>query len=296
MASLVASYEPSFSRTLMWVAAGHALLILILLLAIWWTPARARETKFINLVPMGELVRGTPTATAQAAQAPAAAPAPAPEPTPAPPVTTSPKPAAPKLVVKPTEAPDPQPVAKPKAEPRPAPTPEPKPAPPVAKKEPVPPKKTERPKIKVSLKEVKRPSDTPKKVALRTPSEPEQVLAKLDAVLKKAGSIAAPDRPRRSGAPDGTEDDFSAYYLLIRNQMFGAWDHPLHLMDQRLVTVVRIELDPSGRILDVQLEQSSGNDEHDASALAAARSVRKISRPLPPGMDPQVNITFRLTR
>jgi len=307
MATFIASYEPSFSRTLMWVAAGHAVLILILLLAIWWTPAQARPVKFINMVPMGDLVQGTPESTNNVAQAraaappPQAAPAPTPPPQPAPP--KAPVQAKPtKLVVKPT----PQPEAKPEPKPTPKPVakaepkPEPKPAPKkVAKAEPKPEPKPKKKKIKVSLKEVSRPdqkASKPVKLAARTPSQAEEVLAKLNNVLEKAGSLKAPNLDLKSGARNGSDNDFGDYYALIRRQMFSAWDRPAHLAGKPYTTIVQVKLSPSGQILDAWLEETSGNDEHDRSALEAVHTVKKIARPVPKGMDPQVNITFRPSR
>jgi len=317
MASVLAAYqayEPSFSRTLMWVAAGHAVVIFLFLLVFWWTPSRAEPVKFINMVPLGDLVQGTPDAPSAPAkpQAVAAVLAPPPTPTPAPPepVQAQVEPAPPvapakprptKLVVKPTPALEPVAQVEPKPEP-PAPKkkvekPQPKV---VAKTEPPKPKKKK--KIKVSLKTVQRPEtktsqkSEPVKVALRTTPKPDEVMAKLDAVMKKAGSFNAPNLASRSGSQNGNDHDFSDYYRLIRDQMFGAWKHPRHLLGQGLSTIIQIELSPQGKVKDVQLVRSSGNDEHDATALAAVRSVSKIRRPVPEGMDPRVEINFRLQR
>lgn len=316
MASMLATYptyEPPFNRTLMWVAAGHGALILLLLLALWWSPTRPRPVKFINMVPMGDLVGGTPDAPRATAQpvaavvptppasptppAPKAAPAAVvtsaepmaapPEPTPAP---QPPKSAPPKLVVKPS----PQPEAK--AKPKPEPEKQPKVA---IKKEKPAPAKPKKKKIEVTLKEVTRPAPSkskPVKVAVRTTPRPEEVMAKLDAVIQKAGSLAAPNLAARSGSQDGSDNNFSDYYRLIRDQMFGAWSHPRHLLGRGLSTIVQIELTPSGKIMEVRLIRSSGNDEHDASALAAVRAVPQIRRPLPEGMDSRVEINFRLQR
>lgn len=316
MASVLAAYqayEPSFSRTLMWVAAGHAVVIFLFLLIFWWTPSRAEPVKFINMVPLGDLVQGTPDAPSAPAKPQAVAAAPPPAPTPAPPepvpaqvepapAPTPVKPRPTKLVVKPTPAPEPVAKQEPKPEP-PAPkkkVEKPKPKA-VAKTEPQKPEKKKKKKIKVSLKTVKRPESKttksePVKVALRTTPKPEDVMAKLDAVMKKAGSISAPNLASRSGSQNGTDNDFSDYYRLIRDQMFGAWKHPRHLLGQGLSTIIQIELTSSGNVKDVQLVRSSGNDEHDATALAAVRSVSKIRRPLPEGMDPRVEINFRLQR
>lgn len=316
-----------FRRTLGWVAIVH--LVFLLFLGAWSLsrPKPPEPIKFLNMLPVGNLVHGRPgpsegPVVGKKFEAPAPAPPapstpsrpqppkavePPPEPTPAPEPTVAPEPTptpAPKL-------PDPTSWSQEKAKP-------PKVTKPVAKPTPAP--ATEKPKIKVDLNEIERPSNSTRsrpstQLAKAQPSdvdgtEPggkgkaregvrgmtaEGVAERLGKELKASGVDKAVGIGP-SGSPNGSGTGENAwYYTLIRDQMYQAWNMPISLAGKKLQTLIRIFVEKNGTITKVDLVRSSGNKEHDDSALAAVHRVGRIRAPLPEGMDGNIDINFRLT-
>ena len=62
--------------------------------------------------------------------------------------------------------------------------------------------------------------------------------------------------------------------------------------------MVKIHVEKDGRVPPelVTLEQSSGNQAYDQSALDATRSLGYLLQPLPDGCPPDIHINFKLTR
>ena len=80
--------------------------------------------------------------------------------------------------------------------------------------------------------------------------------------------------------------------------MYEAWQTPGQVasFDKKLVTTVMLRVARDGRILDVRLQNSSGNKLMDDSVLAAARSVPRLE-PLPDGLGGEaadITVNFRL--
>ena len=101
------------------------------------------------------------------------------------------------------------------------------------------------------------------------------------------------DDPPTSAAPAPTpdRDAVADYHARIQRLMEEQWKQPQHLEGASLPAArVAVSISRSGEILDVELAASSGKAELDASALAAARSVRRID-PLPSEIE---NDTYRL--
>jgi len=115
----------------------------------------------------------------------------------------------------------------------------------------------------------------------------------------KYGRLGSPD-----GAPDGIAggigkgSPFWSYYLRVHDLMYEAWVQPGQALnfDTKLVTTIRLRVARDGRILDVRLQDSSGNRLMDDSALAAARDVPRLD-PLPEGLGgdtADITVNFRL--
>lgn len=273
--------EPPFGRTLGWVAAGHLAVLAVVVVLALLRPPEPPPLKFIDMVNLGELVKGTPGPSEGLRKAPLETVPPAPQPQAPAPAKAAPEPAA-----KPA-LPPPVPAAKTA---RPA-------AVPVAK---APAKESPKPaKVKVNLQEVTRPAPaarapapaaSPAGPAVANPSE---VAQRLGEVLKAAG-VAKAEARGLSGSRAGTSAEFSGYYRLIKEQMFEAWEPPRNLVGKGLVTQIHILVNADGSIAKAELTRSSGSEEHDATALAAVRKVGKIREPRPEGMPAEVSINFKL--
>lgn len=278
-----APQDSSFGRTFGWVTAAHGAVIVLVLVWAFYRPAPEPPVEFINMVNPGSLVQGQ--AGVSTAPKPTRKPkAPTPQPVVA---RVTPKPA-------PQPQPKPQPVAKvqpkpaPKITPKPIVKPTPQPTPkPVAQAA-----KPSKPKVKVNLQEVTRTVATQPKPQAK-PQPLTDLAERLSDTLQRAGERTA-KLTGRSGAANGQENDFGWYYRLIKERMFNAWDAPAHLAGRGLATLVVITVDASGDISRVSMERSSGNADHDATALTAARSVSRLGQPRPDGMPSVVTVNFKL--
>ena len=92
---------------------------------------------------------------------------------------------------------------------------------------------------------------------------------------EKAGQQGGPP-----GGADGAQVGLARrlYYTEIWNAVRRQWALPEFLKSQRLETVLIIVLRRDGKVLDMRVEKSSGNEVYDESAR---RAVRK-AEPLPP--------------
>jgi len=84
-----------------------------------------------------------------------------------------------------------------------------------------------------------------------------------------------------SGPTGGVPDlEFSAYYNDIWKRIRSMWSVPEDLLDQDLETVLSIRIARDGTIVDVWMEESSGNSYYDETALRAVRKANPLA-PLP---------------
>ena len=98
---------------------------------------------------------------------------------------------------------------------------------------------------------------------------------------------------------DGADFEFTYYLLLVRNRVAENWSPPAGLVTrgQPLRAIVYFRIARSGAVLLPQMEEASGIDFFDRSALRAVR----ISDPLPPlpvgfsGSDLGVHFGFEFT-
>ncbi len=86
---------------------------------------------------------------------------------------------------------------------------------------------------------------------------------------------------------------------MIHDRFYSQWEQPTSIFDssKSFVATLQIRIEKSGRISDVKIVKSSGNDVMDQSVLAAAKRVLQID-PLPSGLGSgdsyTVNINFEL--
>lgn len=217
-------------------------------------------------------------------------PAPTPEPSPAPEATPSPTPKpAPPPAPKPTPTPAPKPTPKPTPKPSPSPSPKPKTSPS--------PKASPKPSPKSS------PKPSPKASPKASPSPAKKSDSSADADKKAAFQKARGSGGGGSGSSGGgtgaaAGPDLSGYHRMIRERFYDRWVQPQSVFraDKKLVAVLTIRIEKSGRISGFNLVESSGDAVMDQSVLEAARRVVQID-PLPPGLNKtvyEVDIEFEL--
>ena len=277
------------------VALFHVAVITAAILIYRNAPSTPPPEPFISLLPQGQAVKGTP-GTQAAPKVGQSTPAPSVHSAPPPvPAAVLPTPVKPKPVVLKPDAPEAAPI---------------KPAPPkpVAKLT----------KSDLSLAEgpapdkPAKPKPHPKKkpattadtaVNADTPSSEttglsrEQIAAKLGEKLQQAGASNQVN-VGQDGSDHSQANPYQDFYLMIHDQVMSKWQHP-NLVDETAVNpVVKIHVEKDGRVPPelVTLEQSSGNQAYDQSALDATRSLGYLLQPLPDGCPPDISINFKLTR
>ena len=299
--------DSHFWRWFALVLLLHVVAFIVLLIVYRHQPAPPEQ--FINLVPPGDVVKGTPGETAAHKIAPTTpAPGHAVEARP-PPSPVKPKP---KLVhpVLPIVTPKPPPILTDKAATSAPPVVKPKPKPPKPPKVKVDlsqlvdapddqpaPTPTPKPKTHAKKKAVHKPDDTP---AAATDSDTqglsrEEVARKLGDKLKASGVDKA-DKTGVNGSTHSTQSDYSDFYQAIHDQVMNKWSVP-NLVDETAVDpIVQIHVDKDGRVPPerVRLLRSSNNPAFDQSALEAARGMGYTLQPLPDGCPPDISITFNL--
>ena len=98
------------------------------------------------------------------------------------------------------------------------------------------------------------------------------------------GAAKGGDKGGQQGGPPGGTDGAQVglarrlYYTEIWNAIRRQWALPEYLKAQRLETVLVVVIRRDGKVLDLRVEKSSGNEAYDESAR---RAVRK-AEPLPP--------------
>ena len=265
-----------------WVGLVALLHVLIIGLVYWIYEATSRPKppeQFISLLPQGDVVKGT----AGTQEAPKLGPT-----TPAPAVHHEPTPVPPKPIVK-TDATPPKPAT---------------------------------PKVKVDLtladapaadKPVTKPKPHHKKPVVKTANKPEEqetaakpdsaglskeeIAEKLGEKLDAAG-VKNAINSGTSGSANSHANPFADFYASIRDQVMSEWQSP-NLSDETAVNpIVEIHVEKDGRVPPegVHLIVSSGNPTYDDSALAAAKGLGYLHEPLPDGCNPDIPITFKLTR
>ena len=303
--------KSSFGSWFALVALLHILAIAGLYLFFEHSSPPKPPEQFMQLLPAGEVVKGTPgtksapkvgaSTSAQAAHHTPEPPKPVIKPAPA--AETKPAPIAPP---KPPVIPPPP---KPLAEIKPTPAPVPKPKPPKVKIDltladgPTPPV-TKPKKVHHTKKPVTPAADTADDNSDNTSAAThstgltrEEIAAKLGAKLDDAG-VKDAVKSGTSGAANEMPNQFANFYAALRDQVMGQWTSPNLADDTAINPIVQIHVERDGRVPpeSVVLIQSSGNSAYDDSALTAAKSLGYLHEPLPDGCPPDIPITFKLTR
>lgn len=249
MTSFIGTSE-NFKSILGWVTFFHIILILLL----FFVPKfrQPKKITLLQLLPQGALVKG---------DAGLNPPLPQPIKSPSPSLKESIPPQ--KTVTKPIT----------------------KPAPPLPASKPTP---------SINLKEVKRTS-TSKTITPKPLSTPAQnpvsqsptlnandIKNRLQGRVGKAG-VASASADGQSGVWNGVQEtsEANAYFVLIRDIYYQAWNQPTLGVDKKLAAILKIRVGKQGNILNTTLEQSSGNVILDNSIQAAARTVKTLGTPLP---------------
>jgi outer membrane biosynthesis protein TonB len=289
------------------VALFH-LLVLVGVMIFYRETTPTREPPVISLVPLGDLVKGTPgTQEAPKLGATTAAsvvhhhhsipkpPTPPAPVTPPPVAKAQPPPDEAKPIIHEDNAPKLVSVPKP-VKPKPA-----------------------KPKIKVDLtladgpaaektppkhKHPKKPAPTPAdKEDDADASTPDSAgLSKMQVaslIGKKiaAAGVANATKTGISGAADGRTNPFQDFYQSIHDQVMDKWQEPNQDSADATNPVVQIHVEKDGRVPpeSVELLHGSGNQAIDDSALGAARALGYTLQPLPDDCPPDISITFKLT-
>ena len=294
------------------------LLVLLVAVVLFHTRSAKPPIDFIQIVPAGDLAKGTPGAQAAHQLAPTP-PAPshpvASTPVPAPPVPVKPVPEKPKIHhVVPPVPPKVAPIVTPDALEPVAPVKPPTPK--VAKVEPA------KPKIKIDLSHLVDAPDTddpkpvkikpkvhPKKAAhpahdtpAADPTEAETSGLSPAEVARKIGeklTAEGTDKGTTTGPNGSTHSkagEFADFYQSIHDQVMTKWSVPNSVDQTAIDPIVRIHVEKDGRVPAdrVTLERSSNNPAFDQSALEAARGMGYTLQPLPDGCPPDISITFNL--
>ena len=86
----------------------------------------------------------------------------------------------------------------------------------------------------------------------------------------------------QSGVWNGsTSSEASAYFALIRDVYYQAWQQPKADLTKKWAAILKIRVNKKGDILKASLEQNSGYLLLDQSVQQVARLVKTIGTPLP---------------
>ena len=127
------------------------------------------------------------------------------------------------------------------------------------------------------------------KKTVTTSSSPAAKPAKRD--TQGASSIQPVEEPKQTHSPSSDQPtDTSAYLAMVQRRIINEWHPPA--INQRMDVVVGFKLSRSGQIVDIFIEQSSGNGAFDMAAKEAVLSASPL--PVLPADFQQDEMTTRL--
>lgn len=173
--------------------------------------------------------------------------------------------------------------------PAPAPTP-PRPTPPPPKPAPV--AVPEKPKLITRdqfVKEFGQPK--PRQQPTQTVTAPRITVPKIDVPKLVLPAATGPTGPQPLSAQQMSA--LGAYSSQLRAKIDAAWGKPENLTGVQIAATVVFDVSEAGRITNVRLNPSSGNQAFDQSILAAFRRVTSAG-PTPTGQAHVFTMTFRM--
>lgn len=214
-------------------------------------------------------------------------------------VAQGPTPGQPPVAEAPKEEPAPAPPA-PKAEPRTE----------TRKVSPEPLKVREKPSVNDALKKIEKKverrkdealvassiDDLKKKIEADRKSRDERVSKLREEISSRAApkpaeaapavrpSARPPMNPAGGAARANLESRYPAYYGILRDKVQENWIYPEGLKDDRISVIVSIKIARTGKLLEVSVEKSSGDQAFDASLLKAVKKAAPFP-PLPVDME-----------
>jgi TonB family protein len=86
---------------------------------------------------------------------------------------------------------------------------------------------------------------------------------------------------------------FGRYYMAVFNKIQSAWILPHYYEHEKIMAIVEITIRSDGRIVNIQFEKKSGNDEFDRSVMRAVQKANPLP-PLPAGIrEPLLTLGIR---
>ena len=139
--------------------------------------------------------------------------------------------------------------------------------------------------------------DLKKKMEKERQSRDERVSSLREEIGSRAGAakpreappaLKPPASPAANAAGGAARADlekkYPAFYGVIRDKVQENWIYPQGLKDNRISVIVSIKIARTGKLLDVAVEKSSGNQAFDSSLLNAVRKAAPFP-PLPVDME-----------
>lgn len=120
----------------------------------------------------------------------------------------------------------------------------------------------------------------PKTATPKTAPPAEKKPAEVKPAEKKGLPDGLPDIKPQIYTGSGRGFSYSYYLNILLNKIGSNWQNPYRGQDIILKTVVYFEVDKSGSIYNVRLEDDSGNDTYNETTLRAVASAGKLP-PLP---------------
>ena len=142
------------------------------------------------------------------------------------------------------------------------------------------------PQTHSNLKPVSRPAPLPSSTPSSTANanaqmNADQIKNRLQTSVGKAGVMSA-TADGQSGAWNGANSsEAAAYFVLIRDVYYQAWQQPHADLTKKWTAILKIRVNKKGDILNAVLEQNSGYSPLDQSVQQVARLVKTIGTPLP---------------
>jgi len=111
------------------------------------------------------------------------------------------------------------------------------------------------------------------KEKVSTPSRPSTKTAKRDS--RKASSVPSINEAKHTESPSKDQPtDASSYLAMVQRRIINGW-HPPSIAEP-LEVVIRFTLIKSGRVTDIAIEKSSGNEYFDVAAELAVLSASPL--------------------